>query len=424
MRSMMARVGPTFGPQLAVRPRMAQPTAVQAAGEAQPAGVPYRKKPVRVTATSVAPPTDGRWTMPLAADLYIKSFIEPLEAIRSYCGLSYEAARNRVVANMRTKRSLSLVLDGRDGEFDDLDRGVNSPGWYMSMFMAPLPAANGQRNTFHGFNFRPGDAPDQFVRGFANTRDFLLALAGEVARRIVSHCAAPTYVAPARGAGVAAGEAQPAGEAGFVDSNEGGLYDNEPAYDYGQDYGGGGPMTEEQYLATQGAFDQIPGQSPMQGMSDRTMGQLFTGIGTIIGGTITGVVDAIRSGNQVRIAEINAATAQYIADARARGNMEQAAAAQRLQAATSRENIQYIREPPPPATGMSTGTMVALGVGAVLVVGLGALFVLKRKRKNPVISDGSRRFFAQPDVAVKYLNDGFSVVGKTSSSRRRRRAAK
>jgi len=227
---------------------------------------------------------------------------------------------------------------------------------------------------------------------------------------------APQHAAPPPAA------SQPAGDpfdgiGGGIATGAGG------GYDYSQDYGGGGPMTEEEYLATQGAFDNIPGQNPMGGMSDRTMGQLFTGIGTLIGGTITGVVDAIRSGNQVEIARINAATAQYIADARARGNMEQAAAAQRLQAATSRENVQYIREPPA-QTGMSTGTMVALGVGAVLVVGLGALLVMKRKRKNPVISNGDRRFFAQPDVAVKYLNDGFSVVGKTSSSRRRRRAAK
>ena len=66
-------------------------------------------------------------------------------------------------------------------------------------------------------------------------------------------------------------------------------------------------------------------------------------------------------------------------------------------------------------------------IGGAVVVGLGLLAYFatrKRSRKNPVISNGDRRFFAQPDAAVKYLNDGFSVVGKTSSSRRRRRAAK
>lgn len=62
-------------------------------------------------------------------------------------------------------------------------------------------------------------------------------------------------------------------------------------------------------------------------------------------------------------------------------------------------------------------------IGGAVVVGLGLLAYFatrKRSRKNPVISNGDRRFFAQPDAAVKYLNEGFSVVGKTSSSRRRR----
>lgn len=74
------------------------------------------------------------------------------------------------------------------------------------------------------------------------------------------------------------------------------------------------------------------------------------------------------------------------------------------------------------ASATTTNFSVGFVVGA-----LGVLLVtsmLKGKRKNPVISNGTRRFYAQPDAAVKYLEEGFSVVGKTSSGRRRRRAKK
>lgn len=172
-------------------------------------------------------------------------------------------------------------------------------------------------------------------------------------------------------------------------------------------------------------FDQAAAQSgkpnPVGGLSDQALGNLFTGIGTVLGASAQAVAAVIASGNQIEIARINNATTRYIEELRAQGRYQEAQNAAALQTSLA-NNAGYI--PPPPQTGW-TNTEIALAatLGVVVIGGLGYALMSRRGRRNPVISNGRNRFYAQPDVAAHYLeSEGYSIVGKTSSTRRRRRA--
>ena len=169
-----------------------------------------------------------------------------------------------------------------------------------------------------------------------------------------------------------------------------------------------------------GAAEQSGKPAPVTGLSDQALGGLFTGLGNFLGQSAQAIAATIASGNQVVIARIQAETARYIAQLQAQGRYQDAQNAQLLQTSLSNQ-APYIA-PPPASTWSNTGIALAVGGGVLLVGALVLLAMNMRRRKNPVISNGRRRFFAQPDVAADYLErEGYAIVGKSSSTRRRRR---
>lgn len=188
-------------------------------------------------------------------------------------------------------------------------------------------------------------------------------------------------------------------------------------------------LTDAQFEEASAAKDALTAAAsksgdpnPVAGLSDQALGSLFSNIGGVLGTTAAAVSAAIVSGNQVEIARIQGATQRYIADMQRQGRMQEAAAASALNTSLV-NNGGYIQPPPPSSTWTSTDTALAVTAAAAVLV-IGALLLTRRTRKNPVISNGTNRFFAKTDVAAHYLDDaGYSIVGKTSSTRRRRRAA-
>lgn len=163
-------------------------------------------------------------------------------------------------------------------------------------------------------------------------------------------------------------------------------------------------------------------QAGHDGLTDEQITAIIGGAGQVIGQSIRSISDAIVSGNQITIAQIQADSALAIERLRALNTPQAQAQAQDLTTLMTILNATR-QPPPPPSTGISTGGWIAIAVTGVAVVGGGAYLLTRKSRKNPydnpVMTRGkTRKFVASPDVQSQ-MELGFSVTGKTSSGGRR-----
>lgn len=151
--------------------------------------------------------------------------------------------------------------------------------------------------------------------------------------------------------------------------------------------------------------------------------RLATSLG--VGGIRAGV-DALASNNARDIAVYQADTQRVIAELNARLATAQTAAQQettRMQLAQAQQ-LQMLLAQLRPQEQQFQLARTALVAGALIAGAIGIAYIVRQgsSRKNPVVQKGKRRFYAKPADVAEYLEDGFSVVGKTSSRRRRRRS--
>lgn len=156
----------------------------------------------------------------------------------------------------------------------------------------------------------------------------------------------------------------------------------------------------------------------VQGMSDARFTAVMSAAGRALDTAGTTIAAIISSNNQRAIEELRENTRLRIAELN-RGTQTATTTQQSTDLSTLLAilNAQNNQSQP--------WTKIAAGVAAVAVIGLGAYAIQRStRRKNPVMTRGKTRKFVKPADVLHEMELGFSVTGKTSSGKRRRRGRK